>query len=299
MSRNRNRVFPALFVLIGLTGTLCAQDWSKVRIHTIRAADNVFVLAGAGGNAAILTGEDGPLLIDTGYEQLARKMIAAAEAISERPVRLVINTHWHFDHVGGNEALAKTGAVIIAQENVRKRMSEDRQIAVIDVDVPSSSPAALPMVSFGDSLVLHWNDEQVRIIHIPTAHTDGDCIVYLPDADVLHMGDVWFRGMYPFIDVNAGGSIDGIINAFDLALTLANEETVLIPGHGPRPTLSDLKAYREMLVTVRDRVRTLKADGKNREEAIAARPTMEFDDKYGQSWLDPAAWIGLVYDTVD
>ncbi len=286
-------------IVAGLTShRLCAQDWSKVEVQTVRLTDSVYVLAGAGGTMAVLVGEDGPLLVDSGYKETAEKTAAAVKAITDKPIRLVINTHWHFDHVGGNEALVKAGAIIIAHENVRKQMSADRHVAVIDTDVPASPPAARPAITFADSLTLHWNGEDVRIMHVPNAHTDGDSMVFFSKANVLHMGDTWFNGMYTFMDINAGGSLDGVIRAFDLALTLADDTTVIIPGHGPKADVAGLREYRTMLVTVRDRVRALKAQGKTRDEVIAAKPTKEYDAKWGQSWLDPDTWVGLIFDTM-
>lgn len=275
-----------------------AQDFSKIEIQTVRLKDNLYVLAGGGGNMALLFGEDGALLVDSGYRQLAEKTAAAVKAVTDKPIRLVVNTHWHFDHVGGNEPLAKVGAIIVAHENVRKQMSADRHITVIDEDVPAAPPGALPTVTFEESLTIHWGDEEVRIIRVPHAHTDGDSMVFFSKANVLHMGDAWFNGMYTFMDANAGGSLDGVVKAFDTALTLIDEKTVIIPGHGPGADLADLKAYRDMLVTVRDRVRAMKAEGKSRDEVIAAKPTEQYDAKWGKSWLDPPTWVGLIYDTM-
>ncbi len=276
-----------------------AQDWSKVTIRTVPLADNLYVLVGGGGNVALLVGEEGALLVDTGYEQTIEKITAAVKAVTDKPIRLVVNTHWHFDHVGGNEALAKSGSVIIAHENARKLMSEDRHVAVIDTDVPASPAGALPVVTFADSMTLHWGNEEVRIIHVPAAHTDNDCIVHFTKSNVLHMTDTWFNGMFPFIDLNAGGSLDGVVHAFDLALTLVDDKTKIIPGHGPGADLADLREYHGMLVTVRDRVRAMKVEGKTRDEIIAAKPTKEYDPKWGKSWLDPDTWVGLVYDAMN
>ncbi len=178
-------------------------------------------------------------------------------------------------------------------------MKEDRHISTIDVDVPASRPAALPVVTFTDSLTLHWNNEEVQVIHVPAAHTDGDCLVYFRKANVLHMGDTWFNGMYPFIDENAGGSLSGIVQACDLALTLVDEETRIIPGHGPIADMAQLKEYREMLAAVLDSVRALKEQGKTREEVIAAEPTKKYDSNFGQSWLKADTWVGLVYDCMN
>ncbi len=290
------RMIVVLAVVLGPVTYLCAQDFSKAEIHAIPVADNLYMLAGGGGNIALSIGPDGPLLIDTGYRELTEKTAAAVRAVSKTPIRLVVNTHWHFDHVGGNEGLAKTGATIIAHENVRKRMAKDRHIAVIDEHVPASPPAALPTLTFTDALTLHWNGEEVDIIHVASAHTDGDSLVYFKRANVLHVGDIWFNGMYPFFDVNAGGSLDGLVEAFDRALTIADEKTRIIPGHGRLANRAAMKRYRDMLATVGDDVRVLAKQGKSREEIIAAKPTQAFDDEWGRSWLGPDIWVGLIHD---
>jgi glyoxylase-like metal-dependent hydrolase (beta-lactamase superfamily II) len=267
-----------------------------MEIRTVPVANNLYVLAGGGGNIALSVGEDGALLVDGGFEQLVEKITTAVGTVSTAPIRLVVNTHWHFDHVGGNEKLAKVGATIVAHEDVRKLMSEDRHITVIDSRVPASPAAALPVITFTDSLTFHWNGDEVRVLHVPPAHTDGDSIVYFRNANVLHVGDTWFNGMYPFIDVNAGGSLDGLVRALDRALALANEKTKIIPGHGPLSNAVELKRYRDMLATVRDRVRVLLEQGKSRAEVIAAKPTNELDGTWGNSWLDADTWVGLIYD---
>ena len=289
-------MFVALLAVFGLATALSAQDWSKVQIHTVPVAEKVYVLAGAGGNIGLLVSDDGALLIDAGYEELSEKITVAVKAVSQTPIRYVINTHWHFDHVGGNEDFARGGAVIVAHENVRKRMSEAQYITVIDRHVPPSPAAALPMITFAKSLRFHWNGEEVQVLRVAPAHTDGDSIVHFRKANVVHVGDTCFNGMYPFIDVNAGGSIAGFVAALDQALALADEHTKIIPGHGPLLSAAELRAYRDMLATVRDRVRVLVAAGKSRAEVIASAPTKEYDAKWGGSWLDPATWVGLVYD---
>lgn len=291
----RQVVLIALTV-VGLAYPLGAQDWARVEVRTIPVADNVYLLAGAGGNIALSTGEDGALLVDAGYEQLAGKIDAAVRRVAQAPARLVINTHWHFDHVGGNQHLRQAGALIVAHENVRRRMSQDRFITVIERQVPPSPSEALPMLTVTESLTLHWNGDQVEVHPVGPAHTDGDSIVHFRKANVLHLGDICFNGMYPFFDVNAGGSLDGLVQALDQALALAGDKTRIIPGHGPLTDAAGLRTYRNTLATVRDRVRGLVQQGKSRAEVIADKPTREFDAQWGQSWLDADTWVGLIYD---
>ena len=296
MNAAYRNVIPILLVTVGMAGPLAAQDWAKIEIHTIPLTDNLYVLANAGGNIALSVGEDGALLVDAGFEEMGEKVIAAVKAVNPRPLRLVVNTHWHFDHVGGNEQLVRAGATIIAQENVRKQMSAERYITVIDRRMPPSPAAALPDITFTDALTLHWNGDEVQVRRVPPAHTDGDVIVLFRKANVLHVGDTWFNGMYPFIDVSAGGSLNGMVRALDQALELADEKTKIIPGHGPVANKTELKQYRDMLATVRDRVHALIDQGKSRDEIIAAKPSKEFDGRWGRSWLDPDTWVGLVHD---
>jgi len=279
-----------------LAATLQAQDWSQVKIHPTKITDNMYVLSGGGGNVALLIGDDAALLVDATCAEIADKLVAAVESLTDKPIRLVINTHWHFDHVGGNEALTRAGATIIAHEAVRTRMEKQNYITGVDRDIPPSPPDALPTTTFTDKLVLHFAGEEIRVMHVDPAHTDGDSFVYFARADVLHLGDTCFSGMYTFFDVNAGGSLDGIIQALDKALKIATDKTQIIPGHGGPLNKPGLAEYRNMLTTVRDRVRTLIKDGKSRDEVIAAKPTADLDARWGKTWLTADLWVGLIYD---
>ena len=294
MSANKRHMIVALFVVVGLVPSLHAQQ-RKIEIKTIPLADNVYMLSGAGGNLGLSVGDDGALLVDAEYGQLTEQVIAAVKEVSDQPIRFVINTHWHFDHVGGNENLAKAGALIVAHENVRQRMSAEQTLGGLGRTVPPSPEAALPVITFNHALTFHWNGDEVRVMHVDPAHTDGDSFVHFPKANVLHVADVWFNNMYPFIDVNAGGSIDGMIKAVDRALSLANEETKIIPGHGPLGSVVELREYRQMLATVRDRVRAMVEQGQSRDEVIASKPTKDLDEKWAKAFAADA-WIGIVYD---
>ncbi|HUU83459.1 MAG TPA: MBL fold metallo-hydrolase [Phycisphaerae bacterium] len=295
MNRIQLGAFSGLLVVGVLVGGVQGQTRPAIEVRTIPVRENVYMLAGAGGNLGVCVGEDGVLLIDSEYAELNEKVVGAVKAISDRPIRFVINTHWHFDHVGGNELLAAGGAVVVAHENVRKRMSSGQYLLGIDRQVPASPAAALPTVTFGDRLTFHWNGDEVAVVHVETAHTDGDSIVFFRKANVIHLGDVCFAGMYPFIDVNAGGSIDGMVAAVDAALALSNDETKFIPGHGPLSDVAGLRSYRQMLATVRDRVRALVDQGKTREEVVAAKPTADLDAAWARAF-QPDTWVGLIYD---
>jgi cyclase len=271
------------------------QDFSKVEIKTEKLAEGVWMLTGAGGNIGVSAGADGVFLVDDQYAPLTDKIKAAVAAISDKPIRFVLNTHWHGDHVGGNENLGKTGAVIVAQGNVRKRMSQEQFIKAFNSKVPSSPAAALPLVTFVDSISFHVNGDDVDAFHVPPAHTDGDAIVYFRKANVLHMGDTFFNGLYPFVDLSTGGSIAGMIGACDRGLSMGDASTKVIPGHGPSGNKADLKAFRDMLVASRDAVAPLVKAGKALDDVKAAKPTAALDEKWGNGFLKPDAWVSIVY----
>jgi cyclase len=293
--RNKYTVLVVLS-MVTLVASLVAQEQPPSAIRASRVADNLYMLPETGGDIALFTGDDGTLLVDTGMPEFAEKVAAAVKATAKGPIRFIINTHWHFDHVGGNDKLAGSGTIIVAHENVRKRMSSEQYIANIDQKVPASPPAALPAITYADSLTLYWNGDEVQIIHLEPAHTDGDSLVFFRKANVLQTGDIYFAGEYPFIDVRAGGSIDGMIKAVDRAVSLVNEKTKIIPGHGRVSSVSDLRAYGEMLKTARDNVRTLVQQGKSRDEVIAAKPTRELDKKWGHESFPPDMWVGIIFD---
>jgi cyclase len=218
----------------------------------------------------------------------------AIAKISPRPVQFVFNTHWHGDHAGGNENLGKAGAIIVAHENVRRRMSTDQFIELFKEKVPASPRAALPIVTFAGTMSFHLNGEEIRIIHAPRAHTDGDAMVYFTGSDILHMGDTYFNGLYPFVDYGSGGSIEGVIAACDMALGMVTDKSRVIPGHGPVSTRAELVAYRDMLRAVASRVRGAINEGKTDEQISKASLSKDFDEKWGKGFLKPEAFIGMI-----
>ena len=272
------------------------QNHEKVRIETIRLGDNVAMLmGGAGGNLGVSYGEDGVFVIDDQFAPLTEKITAAIAVLNDKPVRFVINTHWHLDHVGGNENFGKAGAVIVAHENVRKRMNADQFIKAFDMHIPAASDAALPVITFTQDVTFHLNGDEIHVFHVPNAHTDGDAIIHFKKANVLHTGDLYFAGTYPFIDVESGGSINGLIEALTRLLPRLDKKTKIIPGHGPLSNKAELTAYIEMLATIRDRILRLIQDGKTLEEMAAAKPTADFDDTWGKGFLSPEQFTGIVY----
>jgi glyoxylase-like metal-dependent hydrolase (beta-lactamase superfamily II) len=208
----------------------------------------------------------------------------------------VINTHWHSDHTEGNENLAKGGAIIFAHENVRKRMSTNQSI--FGSEIPASPKAALPVVTFDQGMRFHLNGHEIKLIHIPYAHTDGDVVVRFTEPNVLHMGDIYFEGMYPFIDVATGGSIEGMIEAVDQVLAMIDKDTLIIPGHGPLSNKEKLQGYRKMLATIRDRVSQHLKERKSLEDIQKAKPTQEFDAAMGQGFMNSERFVEIVYDSL-
>jgi glyoxylase-like metal-dependent hydrolase (beta-lactamase superfamily II) len=271
------------------------QDFSKVEIKTEQLAPGVYMLTGAGGNIGLSVGDDAPFIVDDQFAPLTDKIVAAVRAVTDKPVRFVVNTHWHGDHTGGNENFGKAGAVIVAHDNVRKRMSTEQFNEVFKSTTPASPRAALPVVTFAQSVTLHLNGDAVEVTHVPPAHTDGDSIVHFTKANVIHMGDLFMNGFYPFIDVGSGGHVDGVVGAAEKALGMANDETKIIPGHGPLADKASLQAFRDMVATIRDRVSALVKEGKSLEEVQAAQPSKEFDAKWGGGFMKPDQFVGLVY----
>jgi cyclase len=271
------------------------DDMSKVEIQTEKLADHVYMMTGSGGNLGVSVGEDGVFLIDSQFAALTPKIQAAIAKLSDKPVRFVLNTHWHFDHTGGNENLGKAGAVIIAQENVRKRMSSEGFIAFLGMKTKPSPTIALPIVTFTRDVGFHLNGEDIRASHAPNAHTDGDTVVQFTKSNVVHMGDTFFNGLYPFIDTSSGGSVAGVLAAADRALKTVSDSTKIIPGHGPLASKADLKAYREMLASVSGRITAQIKQGKKLEEVQASKPTAQFDAKWGKGFLPPDKFVEMLY----
>jgi cyclase len=270
-------------------------DWSKIEIKTEPLRGGVSALFGAGGNIGVFVSADGILLVDDQFAPLTPKIQAAVTALSDKPVRLVLNTHWHGDHVGGNENLAQAGAVIVAQDNVRKRMTEGLVSKFFDRTTPPATGAALPIVTFDRTVTFHLGEETIDALHIDHAHTDGDVVVRFEKANVVHMGDTFFNGFYPIIDLESGGSIDGLITAADTALPWMDADTKVVPGHGPVSDKAGLTEYRAMLFGIRAAIRAQIKQKKTLAQVQAAKPTQAWDAKWGQGYLKPDRFVELVY----
>ncbi len=274
------------------------QDWSKVEITAEKITDNIYVLYGSGGNIGVLTGEDGVILIDDQYAPLSEKIKVAVSELSPDKVQYVLNTHWHGDHTGGNENFANEGAMIIAHDNVLERLSSEQVMKAFNRTVPASPEAAWPVITFAEDIKVHLNDEDLHLIHVHNAHTDGDAFVYFTKANVLHMGDCFFNGRFPFIDLGSGGSIDGAIKAVSVALMLVDDDTLIIPGHGSVGSKEDLLDYHRMLHTMKGRVVKAMAEGKTIDE-IKAMNIDEGYEEWGTGFINKERFADIIWTDLD
>ena len=290
------RILSILFVAYPAWAVPAAaqQDFSAVEIGATRIADGIYMLMGSGGNIGLSVGADGAFIVDDQYAPLTDKIKAAISTVTDEPVRWVLNTHWHGDHTGGNENMGSGGAFIVAHDNVYKRMNP-AEFADLVGNSQQSPDVALPVVTFDRTLTLHWNDEDVFAFHVENSHTDGDVIVYYRGANVVHMGDTFFNGRYPFIDVDSGGNVEGMIASASRVLGMIDGNTRLIPGHGELAGRAELAAYRDMLTTVRDRVARLIREERSQDQAVAANPTASFDSDWETSEAGTERFVRLVY----
>jgi len=292
------RVFIILFATLFTAASFADDSFNDIEIQTIKAADGIYMLTGKGGNIGLSVGTDGVFLIDDQFAPLTDRIKAAITRLSDKPVKFVLNTHWHPDHTGGNENLGGSGAVIIAHDNVRKRLSVDSFIEMFNMQSSALAPAGLPVITFNDAVTFHLNDDEIIVTHVMNAHTDGDAIVHFKHANVIHAGDTYFSGMYPFIDGNTGGSNEGFIKAVDQVLARADDKTVIIPGHGPISNKQELTAYRDMLKTIIDRIRAMVGENASLEQIQASALTRAFDEKYGGGFINNETFVKMVYQNM-
>ena len=276
----------AILVTLALAPALFAQEPAEkpqVTFKSTELAPGLYMLEGvggfAGGNVGVLTGEDGVAIVDDSFPPFTETLLAAVAAVASGPADFVVNTHVHGDHTGGNETLGKAGAAILAHDNVRGRLVKEG--FTTDTGQVPAPPAALPVLTFADAVTVHLNGHDAYVFHVEHAHTDGDAVIHFRDADVIHTGDVLFNGVFPFIDLDSGGSLDGYIAAQEQVLALAGESTRIIPGHGPLATAADLAASVAMLKEARSRIGALIGEGKSVEEVLAAKPLADYE---AQSW---------------
>jgi cyclase len=284
--------------LLCLAAGARAQQPPPEKLETQKLAEGLWVISGAGGNVALMVGPNGVLLVDDKLAPATGELKQAIAAVTPKPVRFVFNTHWHGDHTGGNAVFGGDGAVIVAHENVRKRLSTKQLVAMMNKEIPPAPEAALPVITFATSLAFHLNGDDLEIVHVDPAHTDGDSFVWFKKANVLHMGDTFFSTGYPFIDLSSGGSVDGYVKAADRALAIAQPSTRIIPGHGPVADREKLRVFRDMIVTIRDRIKKLAAAGKTLAEVQAAKPSAEFDATWGKAFIGGPQLVETIYEDV-
>jgi glyoxylase-like metal-dependent hydrolase (beta-lactamase superfamily II) len=288
---------PRLFSQEGLVPVALKESaTAKITVQALRR--NISVLLGPGGNIAVLTGRDGKLLVDSEVVTARGNVEKALLSINSDPIKHLINTHWHFDHTGGNEWLHQAGAGIVAHENTRKRLSMDTRVEGWGYTFPAVPAAALPTTLVKDQHTLHANGTTLALKYYGPAHTDSDISVYFTEADVLHTGDTFWNRSYPFIDYSTGGSIDGQIRAAEVNLAKVSAKTIVVPGHGPVTGKADLTLFRDVLVEARDKVAKLKKQGRTLEEVVAAKPMARYDAEWGQSFQTSQSFLRWVYQGV-
>ena len=285
---------------LGLLAALAAApaaaqtDFSKIEIKTVDVAPGLFMLQGAGGNIGLSVGADGAFVIDDQFAPLAPKIAAAIAAKTSEPIAFVLNTHWHGDHTGGNEAMSGLGARIVAHDNVRARLKTGL-VRAGGGETPPAPAGALPVVTFDRTITFHWNGQEIHAFHPDRAHTDGDAIVHFRTANVMHMGDVFFNGSYPYVDLESGGDLDGYIAAHEAALAVADDATKIIPGHGPLASKADLARTQAMLKDVRARIAALIARGLDEDAVVAADPLADLNPVWGGGFINGERMVRTAY----
>ena len=286
----------ALLAVITVSTNLRGQqpDFNKVQVKTTKITDNFYTLEGQGGTVGVLVGTDGVFMVDCQFAPLSDKLAAAIRQISDRPIRFLVNTHVHGDHTGGNENFGKMGVTIIAREQLRQRLMHPNP-AANGTPMPPTQPVGLPMITYNGILTMHMNGEDIQVIAIPAAHTDGDSMVRFVHADVIMAGDFYRSIQYPNIDRTTGGSLNGTIDGLGQILARAGPNTKIIPGHGPMVDRNAVLAHRDMILAVRDRVAKLVAEGKSQEEVLAAKPTADYDAKVPNSTETTQRFVTQLY----
>lgn len=271
---------------------------TEVEIMTVPVAEQIYMIRGEGGNIGLFIGTEGTFLIDDQFAPLTDKIVAAIKSAGGEFPKFLINTHYHRDHTGGNENLGQGGTLIFSHHNVRERLSTGTFIPAFNVKSEALSREGLPVVTFSEDITFHLNGHTIRAIHLPQAHTDGDSFIYVKEANVIHAGDIFFNGLYPFIDVEHGGSVKGMIKAVDEILSLADDKTKIIPGHGPLGDKAQLAGYRQMLEVVYERLSKFKAEGKTVKEAVAAKPLADLEEIWGGGMFKGDRWIEIIYSGI-
>ena len=283
-------------LLFAISAHAQTTDWSKVEVKATKVAGNIYMLQGAGGNIGVSVGDDGILIVDDQYAPLADKIRAALKGIADKKLRFILNTHWHGDHTGGNAALG-ADAPVIAHDNVRKRMSTEQRSTVFNRTTQPSPKEALPIITFNQTLTVHFNGEEIRAIHFPQGHTDGDSVIFFTSSNVVHLGDDFFAGRFPFVDLESGGSVEGLIKNIGEIIGRIPADAKLIPGHGPISTLDDLKTYHRMLQQTTEIVRQKIAAGKTLDQVKSEGLPAEWAS-WGTGFINTARWVETIYTSL-
>src|SRR3954467_5819076 len=287
----------AAMSVLGLAAVAQQQDFSKVEIKAQKVADGVYMLSGAGGNIGVSVGDDGIVIVDDQFAPLAPKIQAALRGITDKPVLFVLNTHYHFDHTGGNQEFTKTGSTIIAHENVRKRLAAGAGTKRFGPQPPAPKDA-MPVITFDNQATVHLNGEDIRALHFPNGHTDGDSVIFFPKANVVHMGDDFVTYGFPFVDIENGGSVTGMIAGCEKVLSMVPADAKFIPGHGPLSTADDVRAFVKMLKDTRAMVAASVAKKRTPAEMKQMKILAAWDPKYNGKFISSDDWIDALYDDV-
>jgi glyoxylase-like metal-dependent hydrolase (beta-lactamase superfamily II) len=294
----RISIVTSIFILLSVLN-LSAQDrFANVEITSQKINDHLYMLQGSGGNIMISVGADGVLMIDDQFAPLSEKIMAKIKEISGEGVTYLINTHWHGDHTGGNENFGKAGATIIAQHSVRKRMARGKTKIEAGREIPPAPAVALPVITFGDDMKLHFNGDDIHLFHFHAGHTDGDGIIYFTKDNVVHMGDTFFNLRYPYIDLKSGGDVDGLIKTLDEVLFMVDDDTVIVPGHGELGDKADLQEYRSIIFELRNKVSMMIKQGKSLEEIQASGFSKEYDEAMGQNFINPERFAEILHSSL-
>lgn len=293
-----SRSIVATLLVCGLLSAFGSTAQDDVKIEATQVRGNIYMLTGQGGNIGLFNGTDGSFMIDDQFEPLTEKILAAVESTGGKSPRMLLNTHYHGDHTGGNENIGNTGTLIMSHKAVRERLARGSYLQAFDMKSPPASAAALPVITYTENMHLHLNGENVHIIHMPLAHTDGDSVVLFEKANVVHAGDLFFNGFYPFIDGTHGGTLRGTIDGVDQILAMTDADSKIIPGHGPLGDRAQLQAYRDMLVTAFERLLELKSSGLGVEEIVKRKPLADLEAEWGDGLMSGDKWIEATYAAI-
>lgn len=272
---------------------------AKSSVTIVNIIEGLDVIQGVGGNIAVLHGSEGVFVVDNGMPHLKDNVIAAINEITGgEKIKILTNTHWHFDHAGNNGVIANNGAIIIAHDNVRKRLEAGQIIIALDKKIEPAPVNALPILTYDDGVSVYLNGHKAELLKMDSAHTDGDSVIFWKEANILHAGDILFNGKFPFIDGSSGGSLTGLIKAVDVIRSMINEETKIIPGHGPLASKADIDTYYDMLMVVKQRVESAKQDNKTRDEWIKLKPLNDLDGQWGGGFMSVEKFTEITWDSL-